>query len=144
MGARVARAGFGVAPADRVDAPGWGSHRGTDSDFERTAKFGLEDNAGTWTHGQYQQRLDWIVFAELALGAYALGAAVLAIRLESWGIAAYSTLFGISVISVAVATIAQHIVLLRHLRSSAGAPSPNSVQLLDDPFEVEPTRFGRS
>jgi len=77
--------------------------------FERTAKFGLEQEASadtSWTLKRYQLAPDKIVFFEFALGAYAVFAAVLAWRNQNWGVFAYATIFACGLFAVAVSTLA--------------------------------------
>jgi len=66
--------------------------------FERTAKFGIEENDGSeqsWTLKRYQLAPDRIIFAEIALGLYAAFASYLAFDNGNWGVFTYATIFGL-------------------------------------------------
>ena len=81
--------------------------------FERTAKFGIGQQKQDWTQQRYQLRLDAIVYAELALGAYSLATAWLAILMGLWGIAFYALMFGTGLTLVATVTIVQTVAVYR-------------------------------
>ena len=87
-----------------------------DPEFERTAKFGMrttEPHRTSWTRLRYQLKLDPIVYAEIALAAYSLGAAALAVRFGNWAVVVYASWFGIGLLSVASLTAAQALAVLR-------------------------------
>lgn len=88
--------------------------------FERTAKFGIEETETTtdrsWTLKRYQLAPDRIVFAELALGVYAVFAAVLAWRNENWGVLAYASIFASGLFAVALSTFSHTLALFRARR----------------------------
>lgn len=87
--------------------------------FERTAKFGLEQEQTedtSWTLKRYQLAPDRIVFFEIALGTYAVFAATLAWRNENWGVFIYATIFGIGLFSVATATLSHTFALFKARR----------------------------
>jgi hypothetical protein len=87
--------------------------------FERTAKFGIEQQKQDWTKQRYQLRFDRIVYLELALGVYSLMTTWLAITLNTWGIAFFSLLFGTGLLFAAVATIAQTTAVYRSRKKRA-------------------------
>ena len=95
--------------------------------FERTAKFGIEGEAGdssadqAWTTKRYQLAPDRIVYVELALGAYAVFAATLAWRNENWGVMAYATIFALGLFAVAASTLSHTWALHRARRDRASA-----------------------
>ena len=91
-------------------------------EFERTAKLG-QIEAGTgdrWSHRRYQVNIDKIVFAELALAAYAALTALFAFRNDNIGILVYSMIFGAGLLTMAGATIA-HAVAAHRGRESRSA-----------------------
>ena len=87
--------------------------------FERTAKFGIEQQKQDWTKQRYQLRFDRIVYLELALGVYSLMTTWLAITLNTWGIAFFSLLFGTGLLFAAVVTIAQTTAVYRSRKKRA-------------------------
>ncbi|NCF69333.1 MAG: glycosyltransferase [Chloroflexi bacterium] len=97
----------------------WQIVRKRENVFERTAKFGIEQNKQDWTQQRYQLRFDPIVYPELLLGLYSLFAVWLAVNLESWGIAFYALLFGSGLILVALVTIKQTTAVYRSRRARA-------------------------
>ena len=86
--------------------------------FERTAKFGLEEESATrsWTNKRYQLAPDKIVFAELALGAYSIWSATIAWNGSNPGIFIFASIFGIGLLTVAFTSIL-HNVRLRVARN---------------------------
>jgi len=87
--------------------------------FERTAKFGLAQDGSTgrsWTTKRYQLAPDRIVFAEFALGAYAVFAAVLAWRNQNWGVFTYASIFAVGLFAVAMSTLSHTLALHRARR----------------------------
>ncbi len=85
-----------------------------DPEFERTAKFGDDRaTADAWTRKRYQLGLDRIVYAELLLGLYALGAAWLAFQHQNWAVLTYATIFGSGLLLVASLTVGQTLLLRR-------------------------------
>ncbi|MCP4415950.1 MAG: hypothetical protein GY805_04960 [Chloroflexi bacterium] len=82
--------------------------------FERTAKFGIEQQKQDWTQQRYQLRFDPIVYVELPLGFYVLATAWFAATLGSWGIAFYALLFGSGLVLVASMTILQTLAVFRN------------------------------
>ena len=82
--------------------------------FERTAKYGIEQQKQDWTEQRYQLRFDPIVYVEMALGFYGLGTTWFAITLGSWGIAFYALLFGSGLVLVASMTILQTLAVYRN------------------------------
>jgi cellulose synthase/poly-beta-1,6-N-acetylglucosamine synthase-like glycosyltransferase len=76
-------------------------------EFERTAKLGLNGSSSEpWAHKRYQLGVDKIVFAEIALAAYAFGTVFLAYRNSNIGILIYAAIFGSGLLLMAGATIA--------------------------------------
>ena len=91
-------------------------------EFERTAKFGIgasESRRPTWTRLRYQLKLDPIIYAEIALGAYSLAAAALAFSYGNWAIVVYASWFGVGLISVATLTAAQALAVFRTRQAGA-------------------------
>jgi len=86
--------------------------------FERTAKFGLEEEAadGSWTTKRYQLAPDKIVFAELALGAYSIWSASLAWSAGNPGIFVFASIFGIGLLTVAFTSVLHNV----RLRAAKG------------------------
>ncbi len=93
-------------------------------EFERTAKFGLEeassgnDDTGSddgqgWLAKRYQLDLDRIVFAEAAFGLYSLTSVWLAWREQNWGIFLYAMIFAVGLLGVAAITVLQAIAVRR-------------------------------
>lgn len=96
-------------------------------EFERTAKFGLndrdtgfaapvvDDTAGgqAWTRKRYQLGIDRIIYAEFALGAYALAAAWFAFDNDNWAVVTFATIFGFGLLTVASLTVTQSVTLRR-------------------------------
>ena len=97
----------------------WQSWRKPGRVFERTAKFGIEQQKQDWTQQRYQLHLDPIVYLELALGTYSLATVWLAISLQSWGVAFFAGLFGIGLIFAAGVTIAQTTAVYRSRKARA-------------------------
>jgi len=95
--------------------------------FERTAKFGLDTSSApsstgrSWKLKRYQLAPDRIVIAELLLGAYAVFAALLAVRNENWGVFIYATIFALGLFAVATATLSHSWTLFRARRERAFA-----------------------
>ena len=85
-------------------------------EFERTAKFGLGEqrsNAEEVRLRRYQLDLDRIVFAEVALGAYCVGAAVLAFSERNIGILVYASVFAAGLLTIAAVSVVQAVVVAR-------------------------------
>ena len=92
------------------------------SEFERTAKFGIRDSgatAGTWMRQRYQVKLDTIMIAETALGLYGLATAWLAYTTQTWGIMLYAGLFGTGLVAMAGATAMESVGVHRERRLRA-------------------------
>lgn len=85
-------------------------------EFERTAKFGLEDSLdqASWTRKRYQLEIDRIVFAEIALAAYGYFATYYAFVNGKWGIALYASIFSTGLAMVAMASISHAASVRRH------------------------------
>ena len=77
-------------------------------EFERTAKFGLDEEVdqSSWTKRRYQLDIDRIVLGELALGLYGLGVVVFAWNNQNWGIFIYAAVFTAGLLMMATATVA--------------------------------------
>ena len=86
--------------------------------FERTAKFGLEEEAAeaSWTTKRYQLAPDKIVFTELALGLYSVWSAWVAWQGFNPGIFIFASIFGIGLLTVASTSILHNI----RLRAARG------------------------
>ncbi len=97
----------------------WQIWRKREGVFERTAKFGIEQQKQDWTQQQYQLRFDPIVYLELALGGYSLWTGWLTAHLGSWGIVLYALLFGVGLVLTATVTIAQTTAVYRSQRAQA-------------------------
>ncbi len=94
-----------------------------DPEFERTAKFGLEEPEAlgrSWTQKRYQLRLDGIVYVELLVAGLCGFGAWTAIRHHNWGIAFYASVFAIGLTAIATATIGQMISVYRSRERRAG------------------------
>ncbi|MGI9645877.1 MAG: glycosyltransferase [Ilumatobacteraceae bacterium] len=106
-------------------------------EFERTAKFGDDrTTAHEWTHKRYQLGLDRIVFAELFVGLYALGAAWLAFQHQNWAVLTYAAIFGTGLLLVSSLTVAQTLVLHRQRAARDSQRDREDLALSD----LEPTR----
>ena len=84
-------------------------------EFERTAKFGLEqapDEKG-WTKRRYQLDIDRIVIAELLLGLYGLFVIDFAWDHQNWGILIYAAVFTAGLFMMAFASIAHAVATYR-------------------------------
>ncbi|KAA3660439.1 MAG: glycosyltransferase [Chloroflexi bacterium] len=97
----------------------WQILRKHENVFERTAKFGIEQQKRDWTQQRYQLKFDAIVYPELLLGLYSLITAVFAIYLRSWGIVLYALLFGSGLLLVATMTVTQAISVYRSRQARA-------------------------
>ena len=107
-------------------------------EFERTAKFGYHRaTAAGWTRKRYQLGLDRIVYAEILLGIYSLGAAWLAYEHRNWAILTYATIFAVGLLSVASVTVAQTVVLHR-ARAARFAQLHEEDVALAGPHEAPP------
>lgn len=86
--------------------------------FERTAKFGLEEEAAeaSWTTKRYQLAPDKIVFVELALGFYSVWSAWIAWNSFNPGIFIFASIFGLGLLTVASTSILHNI----RLRAARG------------------------
>ena len=102
----------------------WQIVRKHENVFERTAKFGIEQQKQKWTRKRYQLRFDTIVYPEFGLGLYSLYAAWLAVQLQSWGIALYALLFGTGLLFVAGVTVVQATAVYRDSQARGGQASP--------------------
>ena len=95
--------------------------RRRDAEFERTAKFGIDEDASatSWMRQRYQLRLDPIVYGEFVLGLYGLTTSYYAYTTGTWGIMLYAALFGTGLLVVATSTVTQSIGVFyrRSLRS---------------------------
>ena len=89
-------------------------------EFERTAKFGVEEAPSAWTRQRYQLQLDRIVYAEAALGLYSFFGASVAYRHDNWGVFVYAMLFGCGLLGVVGVTLRQAIVIHRDRTARAG------------------------
>jgi len=76
-----------------------------EAEFERTAKFALLDDSHRHTEPRYRDRIDRIVWWELALATYAASTVVLAASVESWGVVVYASMFSVSLYAVAFVSI---------------------------------------
>ncbi|MEM7344081.1 MAG: glycosyltransferase [Chloroflexota bacterium] len=118
----------------------WQAFSRRQTPFERTAKFGITQQAQDWTHKQrYQLKLDPIVYFEIALGVYCLGTIWLAIYLGNWAIALYTALFGVGLWFVSILTIVQAVAVYRNHKviTEATAISDRVDQLIDhEPSEL--------
>ncbi|MCP4356404.1 MAG: glycosyltransferase [Chloroflexi bacterium] len=110
----------------------WQIWRKRENVFERTAKFGIEEQKQDWTRQRYQLRFDPIVIVELLLGSFSLCAAWLAVRLASWGIVAYALLFGAGLILVASVTITQTMAVYRSRKAREKRKQAEQMQLMAD------------
>ncbi len=97
----------------------WQILRKRENVFERTAKFGIEQQKRDWTRQRYQLKLDAIVYPELLLGIYGLITAVFAVTLHSWGIVLYAFLYGSGLLLVATMTMIQAISVYRSRQARA-------------------------
>ncbi|MDX1418241.1 MAG: glycosyltransferase, partial [Candidatus Promineifilaceae bacterium] len=97
----------------------WQILRQYENVFERTAKFGIEQDNQSWTRKRYQLRFDGIVYPEIVLGIYSLWTAWLAASLNSLGIAFYALLFGSGLIVVSGVTIVQSWAVYRDRKARA-------------------------
>lgn len=77
-------------------------------EFERTAKFGLDQAPAeaTWTKRRYQLDIDRIVIGELLLGFYGLFVINFAWANQNWGIFIYASVFTAGLLMMAFASIA--------------------------------------
>ncbi len=105
----------------------WRAFSNRETDFERTAKFGIEaSDKKDWMRLRYQNPIDPIVYGEMALAALNFSTSYFAIRVGAWPIAVYSLIFGFGLSFTAGSTLTQ--ALLRRLRlSNSGmlsGPSP--------------------
>jgi cellulose synthase/poly-beta-1,6-N-acetylglucosamine synthase-like glycosyltransferase len=91
----------------------WQILRKRENVFERTAKFGIEQQKRDWTRQRYQLKFDSIVYAEILLGVYGVITAVFAVYLHSWGIVLFAFLFGCGLLLVAMMTMTQAISVYR-------------------------------
>lgn len=84
-------------------------------EFERTAKFGLEQvpDETSWTKRRYQLDIDRIVLGELLLGFYGLFVIDFAWDHQNWGIFIYATVFTAGLFMMAIASIAHAIATYR-------------------------------
>ncbi len=76
-----------------------------EAEFERTAKFALLDDSSRSTAPRYRNRIDPIVWWELALGGYATATVALAASVRSWGVVIYASMFASGLFAVAVVSI---------------------------------------
>ncbi|MEM8923980.1 MAG: glycosyltransferase [Actinomycetota bacterium] len=85
-------------------------------EFERTAKFGLAGAASVddrLAHRRYQLDLDRIIYLELALAAWCVVAARLAVAEGNWGILIYASIFATGLTMVVGLTVGQAIAVHR-------------------------------
>ena len=75
-------------------------------EFERTAKFGLDEVETAWTKRRYQLDIDRIVFAELLLGVYGLFIVNFAWANDNLGILIYAGVFSAGLLMMSFASIA--------------------------------------
>jgi cellulose synthase/poly-beta-1,6-N-acetylglucosamine synthase-like glycosyltransferase len=100
--------------------------------FERTAKFGVEQQNHNWMQQRYQLRFDSIVYFELALGFFNLGSAWWAWQMESWGIAMFASLFGSGLLLVAGTTIFQAVAVYRNRKARQRRTAIERAQLTQE------------
>jgi cellulose synthase/poly-beta-1,6-N-acetylglucosamine synthase-like glycosyltransferase len=81
--------------------------------FERTPKYGITLRSQDWRSHHYQLRLDSIVFFELGFAFLNLWTAVLAVRMQNWGIFPYALLFSIGLFFTSGLTIYQALAVER-------------------------------
>ena len=82
-------------------------------EFERTAKFGLDEVETAWTKRRYQLDIDGIVFAELLLGVYGLFVVNFAWANDNLGILIYASVFSAGLLMMAFASVAHAIATYR-------------------------------
>lgn len=84
-------------------------------EFERTAKFGIDQGDGTedWTHKRYQLELDRIVYFEALLGLYTSFTVWLAFSYRNWGIVIYGSVFTLGLFAIVIVTVSQAITVNR-------------------------------
>ncbi len=97
----------------------WQILRKRENIFERTAKFGIEQERQKWTQKRYQLQFDSIVYPEFFLGFYSLYVAYMAATYQSWGIALYALMFGSGLVFVAGVTVHEGWVIYRDRRARA-------------------------
>ena len=75
--------------------------------FERTPKFGMEQERRDWMRLRYQSPIDLIVVAEVLLALVNLHTTRTAINDQAWPIAVYTMIFGIGLFFTAACTVSQ-------------------------------------
>jgi cellulose synthase/poly-beta-1,6-N-acetylglucosamine synthase-like glycosyltransferase len=81
--------------------------------FERTPKFGVTGKAQGWSVGNYQLKLDKIVYWELLFGLLNAGTVILGLRFGNPFISFYAAMFGFGLFFTSIYTIIQTITVER-------------------------------
>lgn len=89
--------------------------------FERTAKFGLDDESDSWRLKRYQLDTDRIVWVELLLAFYGMFAVWLAWQNANWGVLVYAVIFTTGLLMVSLATLSHSVSLWWSRRARARA-----------------------
>ena len=104
----------------------WRAFSKRETDFERTAKFGIDpSDRKDWMRLRYQNPIDPIVYGELALAGLNFITSYSAIRVGAWPIALYSLIFAFGLSFTAGSTLTQAFRRRLKLSNSGMLPGPS-------------------
>lgn len=105
----------------------WQLVRGDGQVFERTPKYGIEQQAQAWVGNRYQIQFDPLVLFELLIAIWNLVTFVYALRAENWVVAFYAGIFFSGIVYVSSQTLWQNLYERRYVKRQLASSIPAHV-----------------
>lgn len=102
----------------------WQLLRGDSKVFERTPKYGIEQQDQSWVGNRYQIQFDPLVLFELLIAAWNLATFVYAVRVENWVVAFYAGIFFSGIVFVSGQTLLQSLLERRFVKQQLASSLP--------------------